>query len=106
MLAASVGMMLVLVKLNLGMPKKVQDDPSSLRVSVQCLCTSFLYGFNVQTRHCFICNSCSAQALILWIQCTISIIIKRLFINDQYVMKCGHVSPTGDTRFESIFVFL
>uniref|UniRef100_A0A4W5Q675 Vascular endothelial growth factor D n=1 Tax=Hucho hucho TaxID=62062 RepID=A0A4W5Q675_9TELE len=32
MLAAGVGMMLVLVKLNLGMPKKVQDDPSSLRV--------------------------------------------------------------------------
>ncbi|CAB1327494.1 unnamed protein product [Coregonus sp. 'balchen'] len=32
MLAAGVGMMLVLVKLNLGMSKKVQDDPSSLRV--------------------------------------------------------------------------
>ncbi|XP_042169542.1 LOW QUALITY PROTEIN: vascular endothelial growth factor D-like [Oncorhynchus tshawytscha] len=32
MLAAGVGMMLVLVRLNLGMPNKVQDDPSSLRV--------------------------------------------------------------------------
>ncbi|XP_052356031.1 vascular endothelial growth factor D-like [Oncorhynchus keta] len=32
MLAAGVGMMLVLVRLNLGMPNKVQDDPSSLQV--------------------------------------------------------------------------